>query len=59
MLWTRIVGKGGKITDSISEHFNITNQYINISNKVQLNIQILREVHVGTLSHDVTALRFN
>ena len=47
MLWTRIVGQGCKITDSTSEHFNITDQYRNISNKVQVE-------HVGTLSHDVT-----
>ena len=36
MLWTRIVEQGCKIPDSISEHFNITDQYRNISNKVQL-----------------------
>ena len=36
MIWTRIVGQVGKITDSISEHFIITDQYRNISNKVLL-----------------------
>ena len=36
MLWTRIVGQVCKITYSISEHFNITDQYININNKVQV-----------------------